>query len=78
MKRLKQDVDLIAFLDAVSLCSADVMFQTEDGDSLNLKSTLSKYLFSMVATNQRYILTGEVICRLDEDYHYLKEYVYEG
>lgn len=78
MKRLKQDVHLISFLEAVGQCKADVIYQTEDGDSLNLKSALSKYLFSMIATNQRFLLTGEVLCRLDEDYGYLREYIYEG
>lgn len=72
---LKKDADMISFLTAVKRCRGDVLFETEDGDSLNLKSLLSEYLFSMVASNQNYILSGRVVCRLEEDYELLRDFV---
>lgn len=72
---LKEEIDIMDFLAAVKKCEGEVLFQTEDGDSLNLKSLLSEYLFSMVASNRNYILSGQVVCRVEEDYRLLGEFV---
>lgn len=75
--RLKEEINIMDFLAAVKKCQGEVLFETEDGDSLNLKSLLSEYLFSMVASNQNYILSGQVICRMEEDYGLLAEFIVE-
>lgn len=72
---LKEEIDIMDFLAAVKKCRGEVFFETEDRDSLNLKSLLSEYLFSMVASNRNYILSGQVICRMEEDYELLTEFV---
>lgn len=75
MKRLKTNVDLTSFINTVQRCSGDVLFQTEDGDSLNLKSVLSCYLFSMISGNPVFLLSGIVVCRNEEDYSLLSNYL---
>ena len=74
--RLREDVDIMEFLDTVKKCRGEVLFETEDGDSLNLKSFLSEYLFTMVASNRNYVLSGQVKCLMEEDYVTLGEFVY--
>lgn len=44
--KLKKHVDVIAFMEAVQRCRHDVYFDTPDGDHLNLKSTLSQFVFA--------------------------------
>lgn len=72
---LKEEINIMDFLAAVKKCRGEVFFETKDGDSLNLKSLLSEYLFSMVASNRNYILSGQVVCRMKEDYGVLGECV---
>lgn len=72
---LREDINIMDFLLAVKGCSGEVLFETEDGDSLNLKSLLSEYLFSMVASNRNYVLSGRVVCRTEEDYRLLGNFV---
>ena len=78
MKVLKKGADLLAFQNAVKLCVGDVLFETDDGDSLNLKSVLSNFLFSMMSANQTYILSGHVVCLAEQDYLKLEAYSVEG
>lgn len=72
---LKEEINILDFLTVVKKCRGEVLFETEDGDSLNLKSLLSEYLFSMVASNRNYILSGQVVCRMEEDYELLEEFI---
>lgn len=73
--QLREEINIMDFLAAVKKCQGEVLFETEDGDSLNLKSLLSEYLFSMVASNRNYILSGQVICRIKEDYGLLADFI---
>ncbi|HJA65028.1 hypothetical protein B5F07_16995 [Lachnoclostridium sp. An169] len=43
--RLKANADIPKFLTDVRRCSSEVYFETPDGDSLTLRSTLSQYIF---------------------------------
>ena len=43
--KLKADVSLPEFLRKANLCEGDVFFETPEGDCLNIKSQLSKYVF---------------------------------
>lgn len=78
MQVLKKDADLIEFRNAVKKCVGDVLFETDDGDSLNLKSVLSDFLFSMMSANQTYILSGHVVCRVESDYRIIDKFIAEG
>lgn len=51
--KLKENADLPAFLRQVKKCGGDVFLETQEGDSLNLKSTLSQYIFVSLAPEIR-------------------------
>ena len=46
---LRQDIDTIKFLQKVKTCHDEVIFETTEGDRLNLTSTLSQYVFCSIA-----------------------------
>ena len=48
--RLKDNVSPAEFLQRVDQCAGEVLYKTSEGDVLNLKSQLSKYLF-LIAVN---------------------------
>lgn len=46
---LKENIDLIAFFKIVNTnCTHDIFLHTSEGDCLNLRSTLSQYIFAMI------------------------------
>lgn len=60
--KLKQQADLAAFLEAVGQCRGDVHFNTAEGDSLNLQSVLSQYVFAALAGKPELWCSGEIVC----------------
>ena len=44
--KLKENIDYSKLLKAIPLCSGNVTLTTKDGDCLNLKSTLSQFVFA--------------------------------
>lgn len=60
--KLKPQADLAAFLDAVGQCCSDVHFNTAEGDSLNLRSVLSQYVFAALAGKPELWRSGEIVC----------------
>ena len=66
---IKESSDIPAFLNQVKACSGDVFFKTDEGDSLNLKSVLSTYVFAVLMQN------GKVICEDERDYELLHLYL---
>ena len=75
--KLREGIDYAKFLDTVKKCSRDVLFETLDGDQLNLNSTLSRFLFSTVSGDEGIIRSGMVICQCEEDKELLKEFITE-
>ncbi len=73
--RLKEGIDLVAFVRRVKECKGDVFLETEEGDQLNLKSALSQYVF-VVLTEQREILRNSIVACDPEDQEKLAEFVY--
>ena len=73
--RLKEGIDLAAFVRRVKECKGDVFLETEEGDQLNLKSALSQYVF-VVLTEQREILRNSIVACDSEDQEKLAEFVY--
>ena len=73
--RLKEGIDLVAFVRRVKECKGDVFLETEEGDKLNLKSALSQYVF-VVLTEQREILRNSIVACDSEDQEKLAEFVY--
>ncbi len=71
--QLMEEADLFSFLSAVKQCKQDVFFKTAEGDVLNLKSTLSQYLFAAISDKVD-LLKDSTICCANEDAQNLKQY----
>lgn len=71
--RLKDNVSPSVFLQRVDQCAGEVLYKTSEGDILNLKSQLSKYLF-LIAVNApeaAALRCGDISCGT-EDYKILR------
>lgn len=75
--QLRDDVDLLAFLNQIDKCKQDVYFKSTDGDNLNLKSQLSRYVMAVVANNRDFLLKGIISCKNEDDYKVLSDYLVE-
>ena len=76
--RLKNNVSPSEFLQRVDQCAGEVLYKTSEGDVLNLKSQLSKYLF-LIAVNapeMAALCHGEITCR-PEDHEILRSFFEE-
>lgn len=75
--RLKSNCDIVAFLNAVQKCEGEVFLVTKEGDKLNLKSTLSRYVFAVIAENKKLMAESAVECT-EADRKVLAEYIAEN
>lgn len=73
--KLKANTDTITFLNAVKQCRGEVLFKTIEGDVLNLKSTLSSYVFCAVNSAPEMVESSRVECSDPEDYRLLGDYL---
>lgn len=71
---IKEYADFMRFLKAVRECSKDVLFQTDEGDCLNLKSALSQYVFAMIFSKPELLRAGKICCA-QEDIPKLSEFL---
>lgn len=74
---IKKNASIVEFLRAVNTCGADVLFATQEGDILNLKSQLSRFVFATVASNEDMLYSAEIICKSDEERLILAAYLEE-
>lgn len=74
---LKPNIDYAAFLKAVEQCSGDIFFHTQEGDSLNLKSMLSQFVFTAFLTGNLQNLSGQIYCEDETDKTKLSDYLNE-
>lgn len=73
--KFKDSVNINAFLDTAKQCTGDVFFQTNEGDILNLKSLLSRYVLMSIMGNPSLLKNAYVTCVQEEDYQLLSEYL---
>lgn len=73
--KLKPTANIPAFLKAVQSCRTEVHFTTDEGDSLNLKSTLSQFVFAAVCTDELRKLKGYIQIEDPQDAELLAEYL---
>lgn len=59
---LKPDISLPEFFQAVHACQGEVLFETPEGDQLNLKSTLSQFVFTAAVAGQLRAFHGSISC----------------
>ena len=72
---IKSDVDCLDFLSRVKVCRGEVIFKSDEGDLLNLKSVLSQYVFAAVMERREFISSGEIVCEDEADYAVLSDFL---
>lgn len=72
--KLKEHIDMISFLQEVKACNNTVTFETPDGDILNLKSQLSKYIFLAAVPDSECLKNSMISCS-KEDAVLLTDYI---
>lgn len=75
MRKLKQNIDYGRFFTALNACQGDVYFDTINNDHLNLKSTLSQFVFSCALSQCRELLDGFIVCTVEDDYKRLQNFL---
>lgn len=75
MYKLKSDISYANLLKNVERCEGEVLFCTLAGDSLNLKSRLSQFIFAAAVTNPDLIQGGCLVCDCESDYLSLSSYL---
>lgn len=73
--RLKDNCDIVAFLNAVQKCKGEVLLSTKEGDRLNLKSLLSRYVFAVIAENRKLTQESRIDCGA-EDLALLEDFIF--
>lgn len=73
--KLKKDINLLEFFQAVHRCRQDVFFYSSEGDQLNLKSMLSQYMFSAVFNDKALIGQGKIVFANQDDYSSLRTFL---
>ena len=76
--KLKQNIDVNAFLEAAKKCENEVFFQTTEGDILNLKSLLSRYVLMSIMGKPHLLQSAVITCVQEEDYKKLADFLEEG
>ncbi len=72
---IKTNINIINFLKQVQKCSAEVLFETPEGDRIALKSTLSQYIFCTIASNPELLQSGTVCFEQEDDKELLKDFL---
>lgn len=73
---IKNNINIVNFLKQVQKCSADVLFETPEGDRIALKSTLSQYIFCTIASNPNILQSGTIHFEQNADKELLKNFLY--
>lgn len=72
--KLKPNVNVPDFLQAVQTCVSEVFFITPEGDRLNLKSVLSQFIFAAVIAGRLQTLDGCITAQNPQDESLLRQY----
>ena len=75
---LKEGINLNDFLNEIEECKEDVYFKSPEGDNLNLKSQLSRYVLAIAVNNKEFLLSGTITCSNNDDYKLLEKYITEA
>jgi len=73
--KLKPTIDYRELLRTVFTCDKDVYYLTDDGDTLNLKSELSKFVFTFLFSKNDFQPAGRVRCASREDLEKLRPFL---
>ncbi len=65
--RLKKDINISELLKDAQKCEHDVYLESDDGDRLNLKSTLSQYVLVVLAGNKEVFTATKLVCAPEDE-----------
>lgn len=72
---IKTNISIVNFLKQVQKCNSEVLFETQEGDRISLKSTLSQYIFCTIASNPELLQIGTIRFEQEEDKEILKDFL---
>ena len=72
---INPNINILNFLKQVQKCSAEVLFETSEGDRIALKSTLSQYIFFTIASNPELLQNDTIRFEQDEDIKLLENFL---
>lgn len=75
--KLKSHVNYAAFFRAVQTCRGEVLLVTPEGDQLNLKSTLSQFVFAAAIRGNLDLAAAVIKTEDDDDASLLSPYTTE-
>lgn len=75
MVRLKEDADIVKFLDRAKRCKGDISLCTKEGDVLNLKSVLTQYICVVIANEKDILSDSCIVLDQDSDQELLEEFL---
>lgn len=68
---LRKDANIASFLRSVGKCNGEVLFHSTEGDLLNLKSTLAKFIFVTIEKRKDILYSARIILKDKDDYKIL-------
>lgn len=72
---LKEDTNLSEFIKNVNSCKGEIYFETEEGDSLALKSVLCQFIFCTLFERPDILYRGTVRIERYEDETVLQQFL---
>lgn len=75
--KLRSNMDYPAFFRAVHHCEGQVYLVTLEGDRLNLKSTLSQFIFTTAVRSNLALTDAVLLLECPQDRHILEAYIEE-
>lgn len=76
--KLKTAIDYSEFFRTVQSCAGEVLLVTPEGDQLNLKSTLSQFVFAAAVRGNLDLAGAELLLQEPSDAQVLSAYTAEG
>ena len=73
--KIKPNANIPRFLQAVQSCRGAVRYTTPEGDDLNLKSTLSQFVFAAVVAGQLEEMHGDIKLQNSEDFSVVQSFL---
>lgn len=72
---LKQPFNAVDFFKTIDRCGGEVLLRTKEGDILNLRSQLCRFVFAVAISEKSFFEGARVECSEASDYDALRDYL---
>lgn len=72
---LKQPFNAVDFFKTIDRCGGEVLLRTKEGDILNLRSQLCRFVFAVAVSEKSFFEGARVECSSPSDYEVLRDYL---